>query len=111
MEEEMIKSIKRSIEILDPKHREHYEDIGEINLACEMGRAALKKLIPVKPIRKDTLRYGVPVFECGECGNSFTGRISDYCYRCGQMIDWNKEEETEEEEENEIWQEIGIEEP
>lgn len=32
---------ERAIEILDPEHREHYEDLEEVNEACRMGVAAL----------------------------------------------------------------------
>ena len=26
---------------------------------------------------------------CPTCGNRFVGKLSDYCYRCGQRFDWN----------------------
>lgn len=34
--------IKRAIEILDPEHRERYEDLEEVNEACRMGMEALR---------------------------------------------------------------------
>lgn len=34
--------IERAIEILDPEHREHYDDLEEVNEACRMGMAALR---------------------------------------------------------------------
>lgn len=34
--------IERAVEILDPEHREHYDDLEEVNEACRMGMAALK---------------------------------------------------------------------
>ncbi len=39
----------RAIEILDPKHREHYGNIEVVNEACKMGMEALKMQIPQKP--------------------------------------------------------------
>lgn len=34
-------SIERAFEILDPTHRERYENLEPVNEACRMGRAAL----------------------------------------------------------------------
>lgn len=34
--------IERAIEILDPGHREHYDDLEEVNEACRMGMEALR---------------------------------------------------------------------
>ena len=34
--------IERAIEILDPEHREHYDDLEEVNQACRMGMEALR---------------------------------------------------------------------
>lgn len=34
--------IERAVEILDPEHREHYDDLEEVNEACRMGMAALR---------------------------------------------------------------------
>ena len=36
-------TIDRAIEILDPDHREHYENLDEVNEACRMGMEALKR--------------------------------------------------------------------
>ena len=42
---------ERAIEILDPKHREHYESIEPVNEACRMGMEAIRR---VETIRKET---------------------------------------------------------
>ena len=34
--------IERAIEILDPEHRERYDDLEEVNEACRMGMEALR---------------------------------------------------------------------
>lgn len=39
-------TIERAIEILDPNHREHYDDIETVNEACRMGMEALEKTKP-----------------------------------------------------------------
>lgn len=50
-------TIDRAIEILDPDHREHYENLDEVNEACRMGMEALKRqrCIPVaeRPPKED----------------------------------------------------------
>ena len=37
-------TIERAIQILDPEHREHYDDLEEVNEACRMGMDALKQM-------------------------------------------------------------------
>lgn len=36
-------TIDRAIEILDPKHRENYDGMDEVNEACRMGMEALER--------------------------------------------------------------------
>lgn len=36
--------VERAIEILDPKHRENYDGMDEVNEACRMGMEALKRM-------------------------------------------------------------------
>lgn len=53
--------------------------------------SALKKQIPKKPIKSDReIRY-CEVWKCPNCGFEWSGRIVDYCYKCGQAIDWGDE--------------------
>ena len=37
-------TINRAIEILDPEHRERYDDLEEVNEACRMGMQALQAM-------------------------------------------------------------------
>ena len=62
--------IERAIEILDPEHREHYDDLEEVNEACRMGMEALKMMQRgqivrpgqwIKPVPGDGEPY------CSEC--------------------------------------------
>lgn len=55
---------------------------------------ALEKQIPKKPIkdRKQEIRY-TSSYSCPSCGDGFTGTgIANYCYHCGQKLDWSDEE-------------------
>lgn len=57
----------------------------------------LKELVeratPKKPIKSEEqdIRY-VTKYECPNCHQYFTGRISKYCYHCGQALKWEEEE-------------------
>lgn len=47
---------------------------------------------PEKPIKSEEqdIRY-VTKYECPNCHQHFTGRISKYCYHCGQALLWGDE--------------------
>ena len=54
---------------------------------------ALEKQIPKKPklIEEQYIRYSMN-YICPECGKRFSGTgIADYCYHCGQALDWSEE--------------------
>lgn len=56
-----------------------------------LGCKALEKQIPKKPIlnEKNHIRFSL-CYNCPECGRTFSGTgIADYCYHCGQALDWN----------------------
>ena len=68
---------------------------GDLMLALDMGIAALKKQIPQKPTQseKQQVRYAM-CFTCPSCGRDFSGTgIADYCYHCGQALDWSDTDE------------------
>ena len=51
---------------------------------------AIEKHIPKKPIKSDReIRY-CEVWKCPSCGFEWSSRVVDYCYRCGQRIDWQE---------------------
>ena len=55
---------------------------------------ALEKQIPKKPIKvmDSGIRY-TDEYICPACENHFTGTgIADYCYHCGQAIEWEESE-------------------
>lgn len=87
-------TLERAAEILDPQHREDYDSMETINEACEIGRKAIAKQIPKKPIKcRNSLLYALSHI-CPSCGGGFSGTgIADYCYHCGQALDWNDEEQ------------------
>lgn len=60
--------------------------------ACVVACEALKKQIPKKPVHigGDGIRY-TDLYRCPNCGQGFTGTgIADYCYHCGQKLDWSE---------------------
>lgn len=60
--------------------------------AVQMAREALEKQTPKRPKRsKREIRY-CEVWECPCCGFEWSSRIVDFCYKCGQAIDWSEKE-------------------
>ncbi len=71
---------------------------GGLNRTFETAITALEKQIPKKPtpqIVKGGKRLigngwwcnGTTVYKCPNC-NDFISRTYDYCYKCGQALDW-----------------------
>ena len=65
-----------------------FEEQIELNLLQEL----VDKATPKKPIKDEPsqIRY-VQTYKCSNCGGRFSGTISNYCYHCGQAIDWSNE--------------------
>ena len=64
-----------------------YEDTG---LSVSDVAALAGKHTPKKPIKASGggIRY-TSDYRCPSCGGTFTGTgIADYCYHCGQRLDW-----------------------
>ena len=88
-ESEAIKQFKERIDI-----PEYKEQIPEYYEAMEMAINALEKQIAKKPkkIKAEGYRY-TDTYRCPLCGGNFSGTgIADYCYHCGQKLDWSDEE-------------------
>ena len=65
-----------------------YEEIG----TAEECQEAREKQIPKKPkkVTNSGVRY-TDEYVCPNCEQHFTGTgIAEYCYHCGQAIDWNE---------------------
>ena len=77
---------ERSIEILNPEHREHYDSIETVNEACRMGMEALEYRTPKKPIEKPTRAFFADI-RCPNC-NILIARNQKFCKDCGQALDW-----------------------
>lgn len=59
-------------------------------IAFETAIKALEKQIPKTPLESDRkIRY-CEVFKCPKCGFEFSGRVSKYCYRCGQKLKYEE---------------------
>ena len=84
------------IEITMPKsdfYKAVAEGVEQAMKECELTigmtlKEAVEKQIPKKPLKSDReIRY-CEVFNCPICGFEFSGRVIDYCSRCGQRLKW-----------------------
>lgn len=80
--------IERAREILDPEHLEEYESLEPVNEACQMGRAALEKMVP-----RSVCLDGIEA--CQGCGSgeylyNEDGNRNRFCGQCGQAIKWEE---------------------
>ena len=69
---------------------DEYRKIG----TPEECRAAVEQQIPKRPTLctsdEQTTRYTVD-YRCSKCNGMFTGTgIANYCYHCGQRLDWEE---------------------
>lgn len=84
-------TIERAIEILDPKHREHYESIDLVEEACRIGMNALQ----LKILRSPYPDGDKSILACPNCGSgeylyNEDGAENSFCGQCGQAIDWSE---------------------
>lgn len=63
---------------------------GKLCPTAEIAIEAIEKQIPKKPIKSDReIRY-CEVWKCPSCGFEWSSRVVDFCYKCGQHIDWSE---------------------
>lgn len=69
---------------------QQYKQIGTL----EEVRDAVEKQKAKKPNNVGTEGYRyTDTYRCPACGGNFSGTgIADYCYHCGQAIDWSEDE-------------------
>ena len=76
-------------------------DSEQMECAKQIAVEALEKQIPKKPtphiVKVERLKIGnarwgkgTTVYKC-PCCNNFISRLYDYCFKCGQAIDWSDE--------------------
>ena len=60
--------------------------------AIDTLQELVDRATPKKPIKDvpSKLIYE-QTYVCPNCGRRFSGRISKFCYRCGQALDWRDE--------------------
>lgn len=82
---------KKYIQMID----EYLQEPNNINrewVEClTVCRVGLERMRPKKPIpnEKDNIRFSL-CYNCPKCGRTFSGTgIADYCYHCGQALDWS----------------------
>lgn len=93
--DEAIKAIEavRNVILKDPSWLKSFVD--KVNEACDMAIDALKKQIPVKPVKSKEERYGMGYvyhdWICPTCGRFLAHEPEKsgnrHC-KCGQAIDW-----------------------
>lgn len=93
--QEAIKAIEvvRNVILKDPSWLKSFVD--KVNEACDMAMDALKKQIPVKPVKSKDPRYGMGYvyhdWVCPSCGKFLAYEPEEsgchHC-KCGQAIDW-----------------------
>ena len=86
--EEAIKTIQVAIAEVEWNYPMEYA------IAFETAIEALEKQTPKKliPVEEQNIRYWTK-YTCPLCGTHFTGKvIVDYCYHCGQALDWRETE-------------------
>ena len=68
---------------------QQYRTIGTV----EECRAAMEKQTAKKPKKTESEGYRyTDTYRCPNCGGNFSGTgIADYCYHCGQKLDWEGE--------------------
>ena len=93
--QEAIKAIEvvRNVILKDPSWLKSFVD--KVNEASDMAMDALKKQIPVKPVKSKDPRYGMGYvyhdWVCPSCGKFLAYEPEEsgchHC-KCGQAIDW-----------------------
>lgn len=81
-------TFERAIEILETEYKENCAGDDTVNEARRMGIEALKRQRAEKPLNSNRRVRYCEVFDCPNCGFSFSGRVIKYCYKCGQALDW-----------------------
>ena len=66
-----------------------YEKLGTLEQVQKLKeRDTAKK--PIKTTEETGIRY-TDSYRCPNCGGNFTGTgIADFCYHCGQRLDWSE---------------------
>lgn len=75
------------LSILALEEIQQYRAIGTVE-ECNETKERQRKKKPIKT-ENDGFRY-TDSYICSNCGKGFTGTgIADFCYHCGQSIDWS----------------------
>lgn len=66
------------------------DSVSDVDVYLNPIRELVEKTTPKKAIKADeqNIRF-VTTYICPNCNKEFTGKISNYCYHCGQKIDWS----------------------
>ena len=67
-----------------------YEDTGLTPKQVQQLKERDTAKKPIKTTEETGIRY-TDSYRCPNCGGNFTGTgIADFCYHCGQRLDWSE---------------------
>lgn len=67
-----------------------YEDTGLTPEQVQQLKERDTAKKPIKTTEETGIRY-TDSYRCPNCGGNFTGTgIADFCYHCGQRLDWSE---------------------
>lgn len=97
--ENKLACLKEELQTLRLENKDYVKNASMLNniLNFQAGQIDAyrysEKQIPKKPVKvtDSRIRY-ISEYACPTCGRNFTGSgVADYCYHCGQALDWRDE--------------------
>lgn len=93
MDEKKVREAIEALKYINLKRVHPFYDWEEMMEVRDTAIEALEKQLPKKPIKtteETGIRY-TDSYRCPNCGGNFTGTgIADFCYHCGQRLDWSE---------------------
>ena len=81
---------EQAIKLLEMLSSDEFQQFtsSEFDDAIYTAIEALEKQLPKMPIKSDReIRY-CDLWKCPSCGFEWSARVIDFCYKCGQRLDW-----------------------
>ena len=91
--EEALKLLKMEM-LGDSEQMECAKQIAVETLEKQLPKKPTPHIVKVERLKIGNARWGkgTTVYKC-PCCNNFISRLYDYCFKCGQAIDWSKEDD------------------
>ena len=89
--EEALKLLKMEM-LGDSEQMECAKQIAVETLEKQLPKKPTPHIVKVERLKIGNARWGkgTTVYKC-PCCNNFISRLYDYCFKCGQAIDWSDE--------------------